>query len=141
MCQQCITEAVEYGEIVPGFYLYKSKVGSSKWPAGEYAIVQFNDPTFYLRGIGVPLLDPCFGKEDDEVEILLCDPAILDSFNKFCAQAELIAENFLCRPNTGFALVTAALKAGYDPEEDGLIEFWLLHKIACLVEKKAKDNE
>jgi hypothetical protein len=135
MCQQCITEAVEYGEIVPGFYLYKSKVGSSKWPAGEYAIVQYNDPTFYLKGIGVPLLDPCFGKRDDEVDALLGDPAVLDSWNKFCTQAELMAENLLSRPNTGFALIDAAIKAGYVPEE-GLIEFWLLHKIACLVEKK-----
>lgn len=105
---QCLAKAepVDW-HFLPGYILTVStrEDGPANWPKGHYGIVAGNDPVFVFPPIPVP--------ETAEFEKL---------WNEFRYQ-------FLLDPRTSYRLVSAAIEAGYDLDEDGCFCNWIMERI------------
>jgi hypothetical protein len=142
MCLQCLCEAKSYGEVIPGWLLMTSSKGDKNWPLGYWGLVQSNDPTFVWehrplfdphelieselkrRGIKQPEID----KRMEKIEASTQDRHPLwREFDNFHHKAETFSSAICswCPPNVGFELISACIKAGYNPKEDGDVAFWL----------------
>jgi hypothetical protein len=130
MCLQCITKAESYGEIVPDFHLMRSTQEYDEWQLGVFGLVECNDPTYYLDGLPNPVCDPMFGLTEEEAEELRKNPDIDAQEDMFIEQMHIMMDNLLGRPMEGYRLYKACLDSGYNFDEHGQLEGWLLHKIA-----------
>lgn len=131
MCLQCVTEPDNYGEIVPGFYLMKSTKGSpDEWEAEIFALVEINDPTYYLDNIPAPICDPMFELTEGEEEKARSNPEIDMQEDLFIEQMHIMMDNLCGRPISGYRLYKSCLDSGYSMEKHCPLESWLLHKIA-----------
>lgn len=129
MCKQCLANAVVIkGNIVPGFTLMKATTFTDGWAAGQYGLVESDDPTFIFSG---PILaDPLAGIPGDElVKIPSEDPRWSKSLDHMC-YAGSIMQNFNTDPVTGWRLVQACILAGFNPQDDGDVMYWLVNHMA-----------
>ena len=121
MCSQCMTAAVSYGEVFPGFALmlatktdYPDHPDMQEWKEGEFGLVECNDPTFYLTHAPI--------KDDDS-----------EAYWKVGAQME---EDICAGGNVRaiYRLIEGAKTKGYNLEEDGIFGFWLSDYLAKYLE-------
>lgn len=94
MCEQCLTNAISFGEVLPGYFLMRARRNGIDWKQGEWGLVEANDPTF--TWVSTPTTANCddvIGPPDD------------------------FYEAFDCTPREGYALTMAAIQKGYDPKE------------------------
>lgn len=134
MCEQCITQAITVQEdVIPGFTLMQSKLGSAEWPEGWYGLVEMNDPTIVFPG---PLLkDPTAGMSDEQLDAL---PDFPEGYNEFTQAADKLAEKLVLPAMDGFRLVTACKSLGYSDVEHGFLHYWLLQHLANKVSVKSE---
>jgi hypothetical protein len=123
MCLQCETEAVNLGEIVPGYVLMQARKDHPDWPVGWFGVVDINDPTFVFQW--TPVCDPYFGRDDEA--FLLC----LDEVIEAGCKASIFE---------AYRFVEACVKVGFDPEEGGF-EAWLVHKMGLVFEKYKEQHQ
>lgn len=131
MCQQCMTNAQNYGELLPGWYLMRAQndgtpmMDDKIWKAGMWGLVWSNDPLTIWSSTGTP--NPAFGLDDKAEEELweankdneIGKRIVLDLPDDF----EEAFASF--SPLTGYDLITAAMQRGYDPEKSGDLSWWL----------------
>lgn len=110
MCEQCIVKADSYLTPIPGWSLIRATVDGSLMKAGDWGLVQANDPT-YVWGVA-PWPEP---PEDANQNILdqWFDDA--ENFGK-CLVGEY--------PETGYRLIKACIEVGYDIDKQS-VHFWL----------------
>jgi len=129
MCLQCLAEAENLGEILPGIALMRAHRDAEGWGTGRLGLVIENDPFYVL--LEEPYPDPTEGLSDEEINGLS-----EESWEQFCNWAEA-AESFreaiLLQPYKGWILVDACIKAGWVSETDGSVESWLFHRIGVFL--------
>ena len=100
MCEQCLVNPLFYGEVIPGWYLIKARRESSSMRVGDWGLLRINNPDFIWSTFDF--------EPSDENAITFYD----------C---------WSCAPETGHALFSSALKAGFT--EDDSLFYWLGSKI------------
>ena len=129
MCDQCLTDPLEFGEPMPGWYLMRARRGCDSWKQGDWGLVQCNDPTFTWSLTPTP--DPLWGMTDEQEDqwFETADETSADYYRtlKLISTPEFYEyrNQFRCSPGTGYELVTAMQQVGYDPFKDGRAADWL----------------
>lgn len=127
-----MAETVTIGEVVPGIVLVRATVEGCYMEPGEFGLVEGDDPLYtFMR---VPEPDPYDGLPDDEVNTR----AETDGFGPmldWCKLAGGFSKRFLIDLNTGWRVVQACIKAGYDPDEDGDAGIWLFHRMGVMYQE------
>ncbi|MBC8737358.1 hypothetical protein F6X40_11140 [Paraburkholderia sp. UCT31] len=114
----------------------KAQKSGREWKAGQYGLVEMNDPTIVFDG---PLAaDPGRGMSDDELNALFDQPGedgqcfrSLD--DAYTEAAERLQPALELDAVTGYRLVKACVEVGYRPGEDGFLHYWLMHRMATIV--------
>ena len=125
MCMQCIVDAQEIFEVMPSWYLMQSKIDDPRWPKDYFGLVQCNDPYFVWK----PFYDPTIGEDENDNRISPEEDEYWKNLSEF---REIINID----PRTGWYMVEAAKKVGYDPQEDGDMASWLIERITKLKAEK-----
>ncbi|MBK3780432.1 hypothetical protein G3A43_09355 [Paraburkholderia aspalathi] len=127
MCEQCLTQAtMVVKDVIPGFSLMRATQDGDSWKSGWYGLVEINDPTVVFEG---PLLrDLSEGMTDEQINALSDDENI--NLEAFILAGEKFGEALQLDPCSGYRLVVACMAAGFKPQEDGALEFWLLKHLA-----------
>lgn len=133
MCLQCCTNAVDYGEVLPGWGLYRAQKDDQEidpvWPKDHWGLIQCNDPDFVWEV--TPELDPSFGKTDDQINAET--PEEWEASEAWLKKVAEFSNDLISDPKTGYQLVAAAVEAGYDLETDGRFEAWFFHRMARII--------
>jgi len=133
MCLQCSAKAKTIiKDIIPGYDLMKSTKDCDEWPKGYYGLICNNDPDFIWKD--KPILDPTF--DITELEKFEDDNIIWKKCDEFFEVVESIEPHFECDPLSGYNLIKACKKAGWDEEKHGFrILCWLTHHMATEMKK------
>jgi hypothetical protein len=128
MCEQCCAGAeMVVVNVVPGFHLMRATTGSDHWNKDWYGLVETNDPTAVFAG---PLhVDPTFGWTDDAINSM--SPEVEAQQQLYDQAVDRLEDALIFDPRTGYRLVSACMKEGYDPENGGSLHYWLMHHIAA----------
>jgi len=124
MCLQHETEAVNLGEIVPGYALMQATKDHPDWPVGWFGVVENNDLVFVFQG-----------------------PPVSDLHKGFLAWHLCLNEVVEAGRNASiveaYRLVEACVNAGCDPEgfEWGGFETFLVHKMGLVFEKYKEQHQ
>ena len=126
MCDQCATEALRYGEeVMPGFWLMKAQKEGARWHAGDWGLVESNDPT--VTWTSEPQPSPVYGMTDEQEESWFKENednrALIETALGFVPDD--FRRAFDLDPGTGYRLVMAGKECGYDPETSGYFVNWL----------------
>jgi len=112
MCQICETDAENYGEILPGWFLYKAKKDSEF--CGRYE-VSANE--WFLSAVSTGDGTVIWKDEDEKESINLFN-------NGTYGQIHSIT---WCEPEQGYSLVLSAMKMGFNPKSN--FNLWFLEKL------------
>ena len=126
MCMRCSTEAELYEkEVVPGIGLVRATVDHGEVRAGDWGLVECNDPFFWWRGEILPV--PRTVREDAESPIayLEGEEAIEDRY--FDERGKV--ERMLIPADVGYRVTVGAIEVGYDPKEDGYVAGWIYDRL------------
>lgn len=125
MCLQCVTKAVSYGEVFPGFHLMKAMntdyPDNPTWKEGQWGLVECNDPSIYFTK---PFMKDV--PEDDSNDVFL---NFLETGQE--TDQDILAVN---DPRIAYRLIAGAITKGYDPKEDGMFGCWLTDYLAKYLE-------
>ena len=132
MCQQCLSLPVYFGEPLPGWTLARARAHDEDWPIGWWGLLRINDPDFIWELTPTP--SPTWGMSDDEEEKYWeraewggVPQSDADRVNWYDWPAgEAFREAFAsARPETGYALIAAAITVGF-PYDEMSFAPWLL---------------
>ena len=146
MCEQCVAQTVLYGEVVPGFYLVRATVDGGTMKAGDWGLVECNDPFFIWSG--EIIADPTEGMTDEEMNAIDNDDAVHNALeDRFTDGFEPI--RFMDTPvSVGWRLIHGAIAQGYDPhpEKDAPplaadFPYWLWKRMVMVVEAYGNGEE
>lgn len=142
MCESCLAEAENLGEIFPGVWLERATkdvvVGDFEWGAGEWGLVFYNAP--FMVWSTTPRPDPFDGQSDEEIN--RCSEEAMEEFSQWCELAENFEVEALEFPITMtdvWRLVEAARQAPavpYDSEADGDFAKWLFNRIGLFLKQR-----
>lgn len=124
MCLQCLAQArIVVENVFGGVHLMQSTVNVPGWPLGHYGLTSLNDPFVVFPG---PLLrDPFEGLTEEEGENV---PEALWQAYRDAGQA--IGKALVLPALKGADLVRMCEESGYDREEDGDVQWWLMNYLA-----------
>jgi hypothetical protein len=127
MCEQCLAHAeVVMGQALPGFSLMQATRDGQEWQAGDYGLVESNDPTVTFTG---PIVrDPTAGLSDDAINAFT--PEQETAWEVFSASAQRLEDKLVLDACSGYRLVSACMAEGYRPDDDGSLGFWLMNQLA-----------
>jgi hypothetical protein len=124
MCDQCLTNSLYFGEVLPGYQLIRARRKSDMMNVGDWGLVICNDPDYVWSS--VPVMDPTSGMTDDQMKQYFAEDS---SRSVFFTPDEFI-DALYGSPNQGYSLVKAAMSIGYNFEEHGQFDYWLFDHIA-----------
>ncbi|MFA6235559.1 MAG: hypothetical protein WC824_15425 [Bacteroidota bacterium] len=127
-------DAIEYGEIVPGWTLIRAKRDGLEMKTDQWGLVWQNGPSFIWTPD--PKEDPCEGRSEDEIDNFTTEQD---------AETEIfmdLAETFMTeiRHSQGAdfrmieRLVLSCREAGWD-ESCETIELWLFSRMGRVIQK------
>lgn len=126
MCEQCNTDAMNYGELMPGWFLMKAQKDGVRWKAGEWALIRASDPV--ATWTSTPTPNPAFGL-DEAAEDALYEQhkgtPIGDRIVEVQLPADFASAFSSFHPNLGYRLVAGAMERGYDRATCGSVDWWL----------------
>lgn len=127
MCEQCSTDSLDIGEVVPGLSLFQAKKDGRHMKAGDFGLVRSNDPdvTWSFR----PEPDPYEGMSDEEIDRQdgVAWAAWRDKARAFSLECKV-----QLGMTTAFRIGLLCQAAGYDATKDGRLDFWLFHRVGLL---------
>lgn len=125
VCELCFRNMEYYGEIFPHHDLIFHD-GFFKICNGHDEIIRFHAP---------PIKDPCEGLSEDAVDAF-CNDSKNDEINDAYFQYhEKFRETFRFAPQLGEEIVIACRQVGYNPNQDGWLDYWLVERAAKMIEK------
>ena len=108
----------------------RARRDGNDWMKGEWGLIKCNDPTF--RWTLTPTPNPTWGMTEEEEEawdanVEKGSPEENRSMWPMFSPDEYDAFTsgfFECGANTGYDLITAAMKVGYNPDDGPLFPYW-----------------
>lgn len=130
MCDSCLAEALHYGEVLPDWYLERATKDGVYFKAGWWGLVWMNEPSFVFTVTPEVTPRECENEDDPDYEAL--NDALSDWLDKFESSVVCLREQmhdslpFL----DYYRLVQAGINKGYDPENHGSFQLWLVNHVA-----------
>lgn len=121
-CELCFRKAIYYGEIFPGHDLIFDK---------HYKIVCDHDEL--VRFPDRPLPDPYDGMTDGEIDS--APKEVNEKFLKLSEYDDQFRKLFRFDPQQGHEILELCKKVGYNPDQDGWLDFWLINRAYKMIEK------
>ena len=112
MCEQCVAEARDWGEVLPGWTLIRASRDGNTMKADQWGLVSGNDPDFWWTV--TPRPRPPEGSADGRAWSL---------------DADEFEKTLVTDPATGYLLYSAAREAGYAGEGGVRFGFWLFARL------------
>ena len=125
MCEQCLVNPIEYGEVLPGWFLIRATKDGMLMNAGEFGLVQTNSPAFTFSQV-------------PEVE----DASISDGHELLWFAKAGVFESELMK-DASFDEVCLLGKACYDAgytTDSGFMYMWLFNHLGEIINKMERDN-
>ena len=123
MCEQCMTECLDVGEVVPGIWIIQAVKDGNKMKAGDYGLVYCNDPFVIWSKRPYPDPDPLDELHDS------------DGWAIWYKDASDFRDKLLLPPETGQLLVGSCVSAGWDKKEHGDMAYWLYDRMGKFLEE------
>lgn len=123
MCEMCLVEPTEFGEIIPTFYLALGTKDGQEMKSGQYAIIDGEHAVAVFPE--KPWPDPFGDMTEEAIEAVSESDPRWGENHRWLAAVEKFAETCLVNPELGHELYEGALKAGFDRERHGWLTYWL----------------
>lgn len=137
MCEQCSAKTIMFGEVVPDWFLVQATQDGLFMKAGDFGLVQGNDPDYYWSG--QPRLNPCFSMTHDE--FINYDQSDWEEFDELC---DSISSQFNTNdPLTGYLLTQSMIEGGFVIGQKQPLTFfhWLVHRMALAHANKTNNQQ
>ena len=131
MCEQCSAATTDLGEPIPGIMLVQATKDGGCMKAGQYGLVEENDP--FLIFDMKPTPDPCEGLIDEEVNGF--EQAEIQVMMDWLDIARNFDNLFRVSLDTGWRFVDACRRAGYKAT-DGSVAIWFFHRAGEMLNKR-----
>ena len=141
MCECCLAETEDYGEVLPGYRLVRATCNGQLMKANDWGLVYCYDPDFIFTT--TPIDTPLRGMSDEEMLALKEDDERWEADNCFIDVAQAVSKEMLQSLERTLAneiyldvygqLWDAMKKAGYRTSEDGIGIYWLVAHIAQFI--------
>lgn len=124
MCEQCLTNAVWFGQPIPGFSLARARRQGNDWNIGDWGLIECNDPS--ITWSVTPTPSPTWGMTDDEEDAWYDNTdRNSEEWKRGTSFPYAFSQHFEdCGPNLGYRLIKGAIEVGYDPEKHGQFTSW-----------------
>lgn len=133
MCECCVVDAINYGEVVPDVWLVRARKIGSFMQKGDWGLLFHNDPSVVWSFVPEP--DPTFGMTDkQEAEFIRKSPKRKQYWEQTRRMHDLW-DRLRLLPHEGYVLYKGMLKKGYDAKKHGHVGCWLFHHLGLLVKK------
>ena len=109
MCEQCCAKTESYGEVFPGWVLVRATVNGMEMRAGQWGLVQFDDPLFIWTETPTILIDRTQLFKEDTPEY---DEAV-NEWLAWTDKATAFGRFFHISADLGWHLVESAREKGY----------------------------
>jgi hypothetical protein len=130
MCEQCAAATVDIAEFAPGWRLIQATRDGRLMKAGQYGLVDADDPSFILSVVPQPAPDSgVIGDVDN-------DPALSKAWDEWIdLEDRIYADMKACDPVVGYNLISACIEAGWDrPGSDlPLFSQWLTDRLGRIL--------
>jgi len=145
MCEQCVTDAQffllkedgsidSYKNLLPGWALFQAAKDGCDMEKGEWGLVQCNNPDFIWSVDPIP--NPYYELSAAEEKKASENPANKKQYKLFTDRVNEFAESLNTPyPVVAWRLVDSAKKMGFDPNANGLLRFWLFHRLGMWVKE------
>jgi hypothetical protein len=137
MCEQCLVKPLVWRNVLDGWSLIQATVDGSYMKAGQWGLVEINDPTFVWDFRPIP--DPTAGMSEDEEEEFY--ETQTEAVERLIAHEREFRDVLLCSPVTGWSLINACISSGFSPREHGLVDHWLLNHLGHHILINQPDDE
>ena len=127
MCECCCADAVDYGEVVSGWFLVRARKEGQIMQTGQWGLVFCNGPSVVWTTTPIP--NPFEGKTDAEIDALPDDEGWIEK----AADFQVTGSPDMCL-TACWDLVEACRQSGYNPEEHGDAEWWLFHRMGVMLQ-------
>ena len=124
MCEQCVADCDDLGYVARNIGLLKAKRDGDFMKAGQYGLVECNDPFCLFDETPYPDPDP----ETTDTQNPAADAWILS--------AGRFRDKLIVHPRLGHFIVESCKSSGYNPETDGDVAMWLFDRAGKLIEGK-----
>ena len=123
MCEQCppLADTQSYGEVLEGWRLIRARKQGHLLKPDDWGLVQMNDPDFVWTV--TPEVDPQSGLTDEQINA--CSKEEHDQWWAWMEKADEFEIALESDPMTGYELILAAMKKGYNPDVYGRFAYWL----------------
>lgn len=129
-CKLCFPNSLWMDEIFPGHDLLESKDSDGNT---IYKIV--DDHVEIIRFPSPPVKDPFYNMSDTQIDSFGSNPIMQELDKKYMECVEKFRETFVFHPQVGQNILDLCIQSGYNPEKDGWLEYWLIHRAAEIIEK------
>jgi hypothetical protein len=148
MCETCLSQCDDYGEVLPGWFLVRATKDSGiTMEAGDWGLVDCNSPSFIFEH--TPIKNPIVGLTIEESEESKLD----EPYYRFISVSDSIGIDMFesidtSTPNLPFSvcnkLYKSCIEAGWNEDKEPML-YWLCHHIATYLEgnpnvRRWKDN-
>jgi hypothetical protein len=129
MCLQCLTNPLFFGEVLPGWSLFRARrEAPGEMEVGDWGLVRMDDPDIIFKTM--PMLDPLEGLDTEDY-----NEDIKQLVREYEDRVERFYFETFCPMRIGYLLIEAAKKVGFDEEGDLFFHAWLFDHIAKHIEK------
>lgn len=142
MCEQCLVNPLYWYNVIPGYTLIRAQRDGSFMKAGQWGLVECNDPTYVWDD--EPWPHPTFGMTDDEEDAYWrATPGGRYAPSSYEEQIEAFQDDISrfaegegapATPEMGHKLVEACIKAGWTRERHDRIAEWLWSHLGIIVQ-------
>ena len=129
MCEQCNVNPLYFDDVLPGWTLIRARRQGYDMKVGQWGLLTMNSPDFIWTSTPKP--DPTWGMSEEEE----------DKYNKeHPGESGCLPEDFtdaFINLDNVFQLGQACIKAGFDPNGEIKLSYWLWNYLGCWI----RDND
>ena len=113
MCELCVAKARSWELSIKGWFLVQATQDGDTLKEDQYGLVRKNTPEFIFT--------------------VTPEPQPEDNLKSWRGKVWDFEEQLQGYPESGYKLITAAMAAGYDPEETPIFRFWLFDYLGKVI--------
>jgi len=130
-CTSCFRNAIYYGEIFPDHDFIKWGETDDNM---HYSIVQDHAEIYRFKEKPIYINPTANAVTEEEENEMYKDKTICEMDDIYCKKVHEM--DFMFHPQIGWDICENAKKAGWNPEKNGWLEYWVMHRAATMLREK-----